>query len=97
MSEKIMDAMRAMAELSIIGLQSIEAQHARQGWIEAKRLHRKTLLEYVDGMEGGYQPGDDEGVDAAYQARRATARSSRSEASKLRRLILRYEATQEEK
>lgn len=97
MSEKIMDAMRAMAELSIVGLQAIEAHHARQRWINAKRVHRTTLLDYVDGYEKSYEPGEDEKVEIAYQARRAAANATRSEAAKLRRMILRYEATQEQK
>lgn len=85
----IKDAMRGMAELSLIGLQAIEAQRARQGWIDAKRTHRKTLLDYVDGANA-YEPGEDEQVEATYRARRAAANASRSEAAKLRRMINRY-------
>jgi hypothetical protein len=83
-----------LAELSIIGMQAIEAQHARQGWIKAKRVHRKTLLDYVDGTTA-YEPGEDEGVETAYRTRRAAANASRSAAAKLRRMIRRYETAQE--
>jgi hypothetical protein len=96
MTDAIKDAIRSMAELSMIGLQAIEMQRARQHWIDAKRIHRKTFLEYVDGMDGAYRPGDDENVDATYKARRAAANASRSEAAKLRRMIRRYEATKEQ-
>jgi hypothetical protein len=81
-----------VSKLASIGVQAIEAHRARRAWVEAKSKNRKVFLEFVDGSNEAYIKGDDEEVDASYEARRLAAKKSRSEAAKLRYQIAKYDA-----
>lgn len=95
MSE-IFEALANLSELAAIGVQAIEAQKARKGWLDAKRKHNGTLAAYsseTGEMYIGEPHGEpDFDIDEAYQARRKAAKESTRQATKLRYMIKRYEA-----